>query len=66
MKYANQKNMQREAMLISILIFGKILILNCKMKCACCGEEMILDRESEKTFIYKCTGCGLTDSRLKA
>ena len=38
----------------------------CKMKCACCGEEMLLDRESEKMLIYKCTGCGLTDSKLKA
>lgn len=38
----------------------------CKMKCACCGEEMLHDRESEKMVIYKCTGCGLTDSKLKA
>jgi hypothetical protein len=34
------------------------------MKCACCGSEMLPDKELEKTIIYKCKECGLSDSRL--
>jgi hypothetical protein len=37
----------------------------CKMECACCGAEMLPDRELEKTIIYKCKQCGLSDTRLK-
>lgn len=35
------------------------------MKCACCGAEMLPDKELEKTIIYKCEECGLSDSRMK-
>jgi predicted nucleic acid-binding Zn ribbon protein len=35
------------------------------MKCACCGADMLPDKELENTIIYKCKECGLTDSRLK-
>jgi hypothetical protein len=35
------------------------------MKCACCGADMLQDKELENTIIYKCKECGLTDSRLK-
>jgi DNA-directed RNA polymerase subunit RPC12/RpoP len=35
------------------------------MKCACCGANMLQDKELENTIIYKCKECGLTDSRLK-
>jgi DNA-directed RNA polymerase subunit RPC12/RpoP len=35
------------------------------MKCACCGAEMLSDKELEKTVIYKCKECGLSDSKLK-
>lgn len=35
------------------------------MKCACCGGEMVADRELEKTIIYKCTECGLSNSVIK-
>ena len=35
------------------------------MKCACCGANMLPDKESENTIIYKCKECGLSDSRLK-
>jgi hypothetical protein len=37
----------------------------CIMECACCGAEMLPDRELEKTIIYKCEQCGLSDTRLK-
>lgn len=36
------------------------------MKCACCGGEMLEDKQLEKTIIYKCRECGLTESRLKS
>lgn len=35
------------------------------MKCDCCGGEMISDEVSEKTIVYKCRQCGLSDTRLK-
>ena len=35
------------------------------MKCACCGADMLPDRELESTIIYKCKECGISDSRLK-
>jgi hypothetical protein len=35
------------------------------MKCPC-GGEMLLGEELEKTIIYKCNECGLSDTRLKA
>jgi predicted RNA-binding Zn-ribbon protein involved in translation (DUF1610 family) len=37
----------------------------CKMECAYCGAEMLQDRKLEKTIIYKCKQCGLSDTRLK-
>jgi hypothetical protein len=37
----------------------------CNMECACCGAEMLPDRELEKTITYKCKECGLSDTRLK-
>jgi hypothetical protein len=35
------------------------------MKYACFGAEMLPYKELEKTIIYKCKECGLSDSRLK-
>jgi hypothetical protein len=35
------------------------------VKCACCGSDMLPDRDIGSSIIYRCTDCGLTDSRLK-
>ena len=35
------------------------------MKCACCGEDMKLDKETGRTVSYKCTYCGLSNTELK-
>jgi hypothetical protein len=35
------------------------------MKCACCGGDMFLERDIGNSLIYKCTECGLSDSRIK-
>ena len=35
------------------------------IKCACCGSDMHLERELEKSNLYKCTSCGISDTRLK-
>jgi DNA-directed RNA polymerase subunit RPC12/RpoP len=35
------------------------------MKCAGCGAEMLPDKELEKTIIYKCKQCALSDSKMK-
>jgi DNA-directed RNA polymerase subunit RPC12/RpoP len=48
---------------ISHLFFPQIPLLY-TMKCACCGTDMLPDKELENTVIYKCKECGLTDSRI--
>jgi len=35
------------------------------MKCACCGEDMKLDKETVRTVSYRCTYCGLSNTELK-
>ena len=35
------------------------------MKCACCGGDMIVEKELEKVMIYKCRECGLSNTELK-
>ena len=35
------------------------------MKCACCGGDMHLEKDIGNSLIYKCTECGLSDSRVK-
>ena len=37
-----------------------------KFSCPCCGSEMKLDRVLEKSSIFKCTECGLSDSKLNS
>ena len=37
-----------------------------KISCPCCGSEMKVDQVLEKSTIIKCTGCGLSDSRLNS
>ena len=35
------------------------------MKCACCGNEMSVEKELLKTATYKCEECGLSNTQLK-
>ncbi|MGA8843959.1 MAG: hypothetical protein WB511_10270 [Nitrososphaeraceae archaeon] len=35
-------------------------------KCACCGEEMMVDKETERLLTYKCQACGLSNTELKS
>lgn len=35
------------------------------MKCPCCGEDLILEKETEKIISYRCLSCGLKNSELK-
>jgi hypothetical protein len=37
-----------------------------KISCPCCGSEMKEDKVLEKTTILKCSGCGLSDTRLNS
>jgi len=48
-----------------LFIFPKFQLLAYIMKCACCGGEMIPDKVSEKTIVYKCRQCGLSETKLK-
>lgn len=34
--------------------------------CPCCGDRMEPVEEMERSTKYKCRGCGLSDTRLKA
>lgn len=35
-----------------------------KISCLCCGSEMKSEQVLEKSTIFRCTGCGLSDTRL--
>lgn len=35
------------------------------MKCPCCGEDLIYEKETEKIISYRCPSCGLKNSELK-
>ncbi|HJR83975.1 MAG TPA: hypothetical protein VJ772_01260 [Nitrososphaeraceae archaeon] len=35
------------------------------MKCPCCGDDLICEKETEKTRSYRCLSCGLRNSELK-
>ena len=37
-----------------------------KIPCPCCGSEMKVDKVLEKSTVLKCTGCGLSDTRLNS
>jgi len=37
-----------------------------KISCPCCGSDMKVDKVLENTKVIKCTGCGLSDTRLNS
>tara|TARA_B110000263_G_scaffold197497_1_gene176184 strand:+ start:921 stop:1424 length:504 start_codon:yes stop_codon:yes gene_type:complete len=37
-----------------------------KIICACCGSKMNLEKTLEKSSLYRCTSCGLSDTRLNS
>lgn len=37
-----------------------------KISCPCCGSEMKVDKILENTTVLKCSGCGLSDTRLNS
>lgn len=37
-----------------------------KISCPCCGGEMKIDQILENTTILKCSGCGISDTRLNS
>ena len=37
-----------------------------KISCACCGSEMKAEQILEKSTVFRCTGCGLSDTRLNS
>ena len=41
-------------------------IVSDKITCACCGSEMNLEKTLGKSNLYRCTGCGLSDTRLNS
>ncbi len=34
------------------------------VKCACCGSEMRLERRLQQSSLYRCEGCGISETRL--
>ena len=34
-------------------------------KCACCGGNMLPEKDIGNSVIYKCAECGLSDTRLR-
>ena len=41
-------------------------VVSDKIICACCGSEMNLEKTLEKSNLYRCAGCGLSDTRLNS
>ena len=37
-----------------------------KILCLCCGSEMKPEKVLEKSTLHRCTGCGLSDTRLNS
>ena len=37
-----------------------------KFSCLCCGSEMKLEKILEKSTLFRCTGCGLSDTKLNS
>ncbi len=37
-----------------------------KHLCLCCGAEMIPEKVLEKSTLYRCTGCGLSDTKINS
>ncbi len=35
-----------------------------KFSCACCGSEMKSEKILEKSTLYRCAGCGISDTKL--
>ena len=35
-----------------------------KFSCPCCGAEMKSEKILEKSTLYRCTGCGISDTKL--
>ena len=35
------------------------------MKCPCCGEILICEKQTEKIISYSCLSCGLKNTELK-
>ena len=37
-----------------------------KFSCPCCGAEMKSEKILEKSTLYRCTGCGISDTKLNS
>jgi len=37
-----------------------------KILCACCGYEMNLEKKLQKSNLYRCNNCGISDTRLNS
>ena len=37
-----------------------------KFTCPCCGGEMKSEKILEKSTLYRCTGCGISDTKLNS
>lgn len=37
-----------------------------KFSCPCCGSEMKSEKILEKSTLYRCTGCGISDTKLNS
>ena len=37
-----------------------------KISCLCCGAEMKPEKVLEKSTLFRCIGCGLSDTRINS
>ncbi len=44
----------------------KVRFLESKFPCACCGAEMKAEKVLEKSTLFRCTSCGISDTKLNS
>jgi hypothetical protein len=50
---------------LKVTLFINLILFNIHMKCACCGGEMLVEKETERIVTLKCKDCGLGNTMLK-
>jgi hypothetical protein len=44
----------------------KVRVSESKFSCACCGADMKAEKVLEKSTLFRCTSCGISDTRLNS
>ena len=51
--------------MLNVILFITLILSSIYMNCACCGGEMLVEKETERIVTLKCKDCGLGNTMLK-